>query len=69
MNLAIGPGVNVAQLAASEAELHCESGKADGPVVCPAIKPQAKGKRAPEPEAQPVVVVAAGDQSVAAAES
>jgi hypothetical protein len=69
MNLAIGPGVNVAQLAASEAELRGEGAKADGPVVCPAIKPQAKKKRAPEPEAQPVVVVAAGDQSVAAAES
>jgi len=59
----------VAQLAASEAELRGEGAKADGPVVCPAIKPQAKKKRAPEPEDHPVVVVAAGDQSVAAAEN
>ena len=65
--------MDVAQLAAAEAELRAEHVKADEPVVLPAIKPQQKRKRnankEPEAQAAPQVVAAAEHQPVAAAES
>ena len=73
MNFAVGPGVDLVQLAAAEAELRAENDKADERVVMPAIKPQQKRKRPankePEAQAAPEVVAAAEHQPVVAAES
>jgi hypothetical protein len=73
MNFAVGPGVDVAQLAAAEAELRAENDKAKDPVAFPAIKPQPKRRRQaqkePDDQAAPKVVATAGDQPVEPAES
>ena len=64
MNIAIGPGVNVEQLAASEAELRAEG---QGTPACGLSKPKTKGKPAAPAKggAEPVVVVASDKQAAA----